>query len=105
MPALVAKKLWSEELRGRRVIHFLDNDSARFALIKGSSGSPWSAAILDEFWLTDAALAISSWFDRVCSASNPADPASRLEFDDELLAGARHRTADWAVGEVAAARW
>ena len=36
-PAIVARKSWKKTIQGRDVLHFIDNDSARYALIKGTS--------------------------------------------------------------------
>ena len=35
LPIVVAKTVWKEQIRDRKVIYFIDNDSARMALIKG----------------------------------------------------------------------
>ena len=37
LPVYIAKCTWSSRVRGRRVLHFVDNDSAKFALIKNIS--------------------------------------------------------------------
>ena len=36
-PTLIARHTWAERLEGRRVIYFVNNDSARMALIKSYS--------------------------------------------------------------------
>ena len=56
-------------------------------------------------WKEDAALSAASWFERVSSASNPADAPSRLAFDDPVLEGAVKVCAQWAVHEVAQLAW
>ena len=48
-PAIVARRLWKKKIEGRDVIHFVDNDSARYALIKGSSPSLESAWLVQSF--------------------------------------------------------
>ena len=68
------------ELRGRRVVHWIDNTSAIAALIKGYSGSPDSVCILHAFAAFSLALEISSWFLWVPSKANIADEPSRGEF-------------------------
>ena len=37
LPILVAKTIWEEHIENRKVIYFVDNDSARLAMIKGYS--------------------------------------------------------------------
>jgi len=64
------------------VLWFLDNESAKMALIRNFS------PILDSFLLlqTNAKLDIETqsknWYSRVPSRSNPSDSASRLEFGE-----------------------
>ena len=51
LPVLAAKQKWADLLSktgGRRVIHFVDNDAARFGLIKGYSPTRSSAWLLSE---------------------------------------------------------
>ena len=81
-PVLVAKETWADVLAGRSVLWFLDNESAKMALIRKFS------PILDIFILlqTNAKFDIETqsknWYSRVPSKSNPSDSASRLEFDE-----------------------
>ena len=80
-PILVAKETWSDVIADRSVLWFLDNESAKMALIRNFS------PILDSFLLlqTNAKLDIETqsknWYSRVPSKSNPSDAASRLEFE------------------------
>ena len=79
-PVLIAKETWQSEISGRSVLWFLDNDSARLALIRCFS------PVLDNFCLVqlnarlDSKLHARHWYSRVPSKSNPSDDASRLEF-------------------------
>ena len=66
---------------------FIDNDSARHALIKGYTPSGASARLVAAFWETEATLASYSWVDRVPSLSNIADGPSRLRFDEVVELG------------------
>ena len=81
-PVLVAKETWHSTLAGRSVLWFLDNESAKMAIIRNFS------AVIDNFVLlqTNAQLDVQSqmrnWYSRVPSKSNPSDAASRLEFGD-----------------------
>ena len=79
-PVLISKETWKEMLFGRSVLWFLDNDSARLALVRCFS------PVLDNFCLLqlnarlDLKIHARHWYSRVPSKSNPADDASRLEF-------------------------
>lgn len=79
-PVIVAKATWSEILRGRSVIWFIDNNSALSARIR--SFSP----VIDNFSLLvinaqlDVEIDCLNWYARVPSPSNLGDAPSRLEF-------------------------
>ena len=62
------------------MVVFVDNDSARHALIKGGSPSPASAQLVGLFWTVEAHLRSFAWIERVASSSNIADGSSRLDF-------------------------
>ena len=85
-PILVAKASWGSHLFGRSVLWFLDNESARAALIRNFS------PVLDNFHLLqlnakmDIRIQARQWYNRVPSKSNPADEASRLDFKSYLNA-------------------
>ena len=81
-PVLIAKETWKDHICERSVLWFLDNESARAALVR--SFSP----ILDNFCLLqlnarlDSRIFARHWYSRVPSKSNPADGASRLDFSE-----------------------
>ena len=77
---VAAKKVWRSVLRGRRILLFVDNDAARYGMMKGYSPSKASAWLLTELAPLDMELGCAVWVDRVASASNPADGPSRSEF-------------------------
>ena len=94
---------WGERWRGRRILLFVDNDSARFALIKGYTPSVASARLVAAFWEMEACLASYCWIDRVPSASNIADGPSRLTFDEVVELGGLVRPApQYNVGRLLA---
>ena len=64
---------------GRPVLCFIDNDAARYALIKGSSPTPDSAWLSAMYWEKETDVGSYSWFERVPSPSNIADAPSRGE--------------------------
>ena len=55
----------------------LDNEAAKFALIKGTSPTRNSAWLVQQFWESEFEPDILSWFERVPSAANCADDPSR----------------------------
>ena len=59
------------------MIHFVDNDSARIALIKGASPCLESAWLVQSFWIDESESDCRSWIARVPSRSNIADGPSR----------------------------
>ena len=76
-PCWAAKVLWEDRLRGRPVVHFIDNESAKFALIKGTTGERTSAWIVQQYWKKEVELETFTWLERVPSVSNCADGPSR----------------------------
>ena len=74
-------------LANRRVLLFVDNNSARGGLLKGRSSSPTMDDHLKAFYAAEVRSPAFWWVERVPSKSNPADEPSR------------------GLGEEAAARW
>ncbi|CAE7237649.1 unnamed protein product [Symbiodinium sp. CCMP2456] len=69
-------------LAGRKCIYFIDNESARFTLIRAVSGVPSMQALASLFHLWDEDHPHYAWVERVPSSSNPADLPSRGCIDD-----------------------
>ena len=87
-PVYVAKLTWPTLLKGKRVIHFLDNDSARMGLIKGYSPIWPSLEIIMDCVEWDYRNDCSSWFARVPTASNIGDGPSRMRHIRDAYPGA-----------------
>ena len=79
LPVLVAKYIWRSILANRRVIYFVDNDSARLALVRGYSPVITSLGIIMRCAHQDALSRSSSWYARVPSKSNIGDGPSRMD--------------------------
>ncbi len=77
VPCLAAKQVWRKRMRGRLVMNYIDNEAAKYALIKGTSPTRDSAWLVNEFWKSEALMESYSWLERVPSASNCADDPSR----------------------------
>ena len=88
-PALVARLTWAEHLRGKRVVTFIDNESARIALVKQYSSVLASLRILTCCSAFDAARGVDCWYARVPSDANPADAPSRLDQEELVASGSR----------------
>ena len=67
----------SELLHNRRSIWWVDNEAARFSLIKGLSASPTMRSLTRAFYSLEVDYATFNWFERVPSISNIADAPSR----------------------------
>ena len=80
LPALLAKVVWSRWLAGAYLVCFIDNESAKFALMASASPVQASADLVAASCRLDAALGIKRWCTRVPSAANVADAPSRLDF-------------------------
>ena len=66
-------------LHNRRIIWWVDNEAARFSLIKGQSGSESMNQLVPEYYHVDSAYPPFGWAERVPSFSNPADSPSRFK--------------------------
>jgi hypothetical protein len=69
-----------EQLRGRDVIHFIDNTGALFGLSKGYSGEDDSARMVHQFHCVLGAIDANVWMEYVGTGANIADLPSRGEF-------------------------
>ena len=75
--AVSIRYLLRKRFAGRKCIYFIDNESARFALIRAVSGVPSMQALASLFHVWDEDHPHYAWVERVPSASNPADLPSR----------------------------
>ena len=81
LPVGLAKCLWAERLKDRRVFFFVDNEGAKHQCINFKADSIHSHRILCYIAKLEMTMQTWSWFCRVASHSNPADPASRLDHE------------------------
>ena len=77
-PLLVSRLTWPEILKGRRTIYFLDNESARIAMVRAYSPVLCSLSIVMSCLKWDVDNESSAWYARVPTASNPGDAPSRM---------------------------
>ena len=71
---------WHWLLRDALWIHFIDNNSALGALVKGSASVDQQDIIVGHTWSLVSNVNVLPWFDRVDSKSNPVDGLSRKDF-------------------------
>ena len=81
-PVLVARHTWKNKLAGRRVLYFIDNDSARLALVKSYSPVLSSLKIICECASWDCIHDSVAWYARVPTGANIADGPSRMSKDE-----------------------
>jgi hypothetical protein len=89
LPVLLCKSYFHEVMTHRKVVFFIDNESARMGLIKATSSSSCSDKIIRLYYELERSFPSVTWFARVPSFSNPADVPSRGEFSKlaEALGG------------------
>ena len=88
---LIALLTWPQLLADRPWIHFIDNNAAQSALIKGSSNSLNGDVIAGETWRLIRQIRCWLWLDRVASKSNPIDGVSRKVWDCDPTIPAKHQ--------------
>ena len=75
-----------DRLRGRNVVWLIDNTSARYAAVKGSSRHPAVARAVAFASFAAFFWEFSIWYEFVDSEANWADGISRRRQDDEFCA-------------------
>ena len=91
LPTLMVRRACDKLFRHRRVVFFIDNDSARQALIRGFSPSCSSMNIVRLMVKAETECQVWTWYARVPTHSNPADDPSRLVFQTSAHNGfAKH---------------
>ena len=81
----------------------MDNDAARFSLIKGVASTEVGKCIMKNFVTLELEGQIKSWFSRVPTSSNIADDPSRLKFASLEALGASRVKISWSkVREILA---
>jgi len=89
-PALVARLTWGSALENRRVIFFIDNESARIALARAYSPVLPSLNLVMQCLWWDFEHRVHAWYARVPTDCNIADGPSRMDPEEvRRLWGAR----------------
>ena len=79
---VLARLAFASMVTGRRTIFFVDNESSREVLVKGSSRSRTLLMLGALFFQLETADGAITWLERVPSASNIADAPSRGEVEN-----------------------
>ena len=85
LPVQLAATVWGQYITNSLVVVFLDNEAARSAYIQGTAATDAGRTFLKQFTAIEAEHNFFPWFGRVPTASNPADPPSRMSFTDAIL--------------------
>ena len=94
---IAAVSLWSQQLRGKHIIVFIDNLSAACALVKGSSTDNDLQHLATAWQLLCAELNMAAWVEWVPSDSNPADQLSREALSPFVAEVEHSPVPDWLV--------
>ena len=79
LPVALAARVWSDRMKHRRVVFFIDNDAARAGLIKMTSDVPSIRRVQLDLVASWSTTPCFPWSSRVPSASNLGDSISRLQ--------------------------
>ena len=96
MPVFLATLVWFESLKFSQTVFYVDNDAARFSLIKGVASTKVGKCIMKNFVTLELEGQIKSWFSRVPTSSNIADDPSRLKFASLEALGASRVKISWS---------
>jgi hypothetical protein len=86
-PVLVAKLTWASILRGRKAVYFLDNESARIALVRSYSPVLTSLKLVMSVAKWDYQNLSDSWYARVPTCANISDGPSRMSLEEMSTIG------------------
>ena len=76
-PIVLLRRHVSKSWIHRKVVYYIDNDAARFGLIKAESNNKFSNVLIHSFFECELVCPTCPWFARVPSDSNVADLPSR----------------------------
>ena len=74
---LISFYAWNDFISSSQVLHYTDNDSCRYALMKGAGETPVAKCLVASIMEQEHKLQTKSWCGRVPSHSNPSDDPSR----------------------------
>ena len=77
LPVLISFYVWRKFISFSQVLHYTDNDSCRYALMKGAGETPVAKCLVSSIMEQEHLMQTKSWYGRVPSHSNPSDDPSR----------------------------
>ena len=95
LPLVVCLDLWGDLIRGCPVVHYIDNDAAKSAMIKGYGATDVAGKLVQEYLELEEHLQLKVWFSRVPSFSNLSDGPSRNDCSEVLSLGASRTIFEW----------
>ena len=91
---LVGLRLWGTRLRAKHMVAFVDNEGARYLILKGHSGNVVLDYIVHSIAIEEEKWNILPWYSRVPSEANIADDPSRDVENDMLPPSLREEPPD-----------
>ena len=95
IPVLISFGLWGHLIAGSQVVHYIDNESVRLALLRGSGETAGARELASRIMNFEFSLNCKSWYARVASHSNIADAPSRMSFEQMETLGCTRFSVDW----------
>jgi ribonuclease HI len=77
LAVLAALKLWTERVRGKHLVIFVDNEGSKYAILRGYSKNPCLSKIVTAIAQAEDSATVFCWYSRVPSEANVADGPSR----------------------------
>ena len=93
LSAVTAIFLWKDLLSRKRCIVFVDNEGAKFSMLKARSENDVVDKIVEQFANFESKSNLCTWLARVASKSNIADPPSRGDTNELKLSNAKDDSA------------
>ena len=88
-------KVWGHLIQGSQVVHYIDNESVRLALLRGSGETETARQVAADIMNAEYFLRTKSWYARVASVSNLADDPSRGNCDQLQILGSTPCEVNW----------
>ena len=95
LPVFISFYLWKSFISNAQVVHYTDNDSCRFALMKGVGETPVAKRFVKSILDLEHQSQSRSWYGRVPSHSNPSDDPSRGSHEALVAVGSLRAEIPW----------
>ena len=97
IPVFISFYLWHHLFKGGQVVHSIDDESVRLALLRGSGETEIARVVAANIMDAEITAGSKSWYARVASKSNIADAPSRLDFKLLETLGSTCFTVNWEL--------